>query len=401
MPGTNLDTNLPTSLEVLRTTMTAYATREVGLQATMPALVKRDISLDSMSETTDKIRISVSGKLEDRPETNGTYPENIQALSRRNVDLTFFSREVPFQLTNQDYRQLNINASIMPDAIIEASRATASTINRRLINSYRDVYTIAGTVTTSPFSSDGGILTEAFTKLLKAPTNDRVTVLNQHDAERAIDLYGTPTAKGDTTDTANLGTKKGFQTHIDPEMIAHVAGTGADILVAADAAKGATQVTIDSVTGGTLMYGDILTFDGHTQTYVVGKGVFATKQNADDAAQDVALDYISVADVTSAIVDISPPLQVAVANNVEVTLMPTHNVSLAFQKNAFIYAPRQVVNMGTPEFSRTLIDNVTNTPIKLTIVNGWNQQATVLSSYYGIGTLYPDFAVRMVGLPNV
>ena len=391
-----------TDLDVLRTQLLLYATRELGTYAQMPNLVKRDLSSNVLSQKTDKIRISVSEMLYDRGETIGTTAANVQKVGRNIRDIIFYNRESPVRMNMDDYRKIDINANIFPDVITELSRAIALTINRKILMGYRDIYKVTGTVSTSPFSADASALTAAKTKLLVAPKQERFLILNEYDAERASNLSGfTTTNAGQISETGDFVKKLGFNIFVDPDIHTHVAGTGADMQVNGVSAKGSTSIAIDSVTGGTLMYGDIITFAGHTQTYVVGKGEFEGKHNDDDEAQGVDLDYTSVSDVTSAIIEIQPPLQAEVADNAAITLTPTHNVSLAYQKNAFIYAPRTVEVMGDSEYRKTLTEPTTGTPLKFTVQDEWKQQTSSLDAYYGTGTLYNNFAVRLIGQPYV
>jgi len=401
--STHLDTTLSASEAATRIEMTMYAAREVGTQTVMPNLVRRDVNLDTLAPNTDQITVSISEQLYDRALTQGDNIGNVQEKTRTNRTLSLFRREAPFSVTTTDMQQLD-QTKIMPDAVQEAVRAHIRTHNSRIENLYRDVYNVVGTATTSPFSSDAQALRSCRTMLKGVPKENRFALLNVYDDDRALGLdkftSGSGGANYPTLETGEIGRKYGFSVRTSDTLEAHVSGTAAGVLANGAISVGATQAAIDTGTG-TLNYGDIITWAGHTQTYVVGKGAFASVQNADDKAQGTDLDYTSVADVSSAIVTFQPPLVAAVADNAAMTVIASHNVSLAFQQNAFVFAPRKMSVIGDYKFVETLTDPVSQASATLQVKGGHNQEIHVLSTYFGIGTLYPHFATRIIGTPNV
>jgi hypothetical protein len=139
-------------------------------------------------------------------------------------------------------------------------------------------------------------------------------------------------------------------------------------------------VSINKATNPTnLVRGDILTFAGDLQTYVV------------------------LADVTLAVgnttVSISPALRVAKVGAEAVTLKATHVVNLVFHRDAFAFANRPVADQlftGGNEISQ-MTDPQTGISMALEVSRQYHQVWWEFSLLYGTKLVRPELAMRLAG----
>ena len=111
---------------------------------------------------------------------------------------------------------------------------------------------------------------------------------------------------------------EGFAMRNSGQVATHTKGTGSGYLVnnASGYAVGATQIAVDTGTG-TIVAGDVITFAGDTNKYVVATAL------------------------TGGVVTIAAPgLRQAVADNAAITVGNSYTANLAFARNALVLATR-------------------------------------------------------------
>jgi len=189
----------------------------------------------------------------------------------------------------------------------------------------------------------------------------------------------------DTQRRGFLGQKYGYEFFANQNVPSHVSGVSADAAGAVDLVAGYdigdTTVHIDGVTdGGTAVVGDIITFTGDTQQYVITAAVTFSGGEGDVA--------------------ISPPLKAALVNDqvATITLGGTQDQCLAFHRNAFALAmaPLPETGDGIGAQITTINDPVTGLSIRARLYyDGDNSKVVVvLDCLYGMKTLDQNMAVR-------
>ena len=239
--------------------------------------------------------------------------------------------------------EIDRNESFVPMQMSEAIRALANAVNASVHAEYKGVFGFVGAAGVTPFASDVTDATSARKLLNKqlAPRGDRRAVLD-FDAE-ANALALAPFSDAEKVGSASvkidgeIGRKFGIDWFADDGVLTHAAGTASDTanftITAKAASSGATSIALKSNTGSpTVKTGDIITIDGHTQSYVV---------TADETLN-----------TTGVTVSINPALKADISNNTAVTIAPSHVVNLAFHRDAFALAMQPLSARHSGSFAR-------------------------------------------------
>lgn len=289
-----------------------------------------------------------------------------------------WKKNVPFGITDKEMTEINENANYIPDKTASAIEALARGINANIFSNYTKVYGAVGTAGTTPFSGDkAGDVSQAKRLLAEqlCPTAGRNLVIDPSaEANAAINaqLSDMDKVNREVHIEGEIGRRHGFDFFMDQDVPYHTAGTSAGTLAAAAGSVGDTTLACDTGTG-TLVVGDIITFAGHDQQYVI----------------DTA-----VADVSSGTLSFNPALVAAVADNAAVTVLASHRVNLAFHPNAFAFVS---VPMENRENMVQIVDDVTGIVLRLEQIQEYKQKAWEFDVLYGSACIRPELAVRVLG----
>jgi len=284
-----------------------------------------------------------------------------------------------------DKEQMEVMAGTIPMQAAEAVKALANDVDSYLLDLYKGVYTAVGTAGTTPFATEVTAATAArkFLNNYLAPMTDRRFVFNPDVEANALglrafqDVSWTGDARG--INEGQIVRKLGFDWHLDQNVKDHVAGTAASIQVHTEAAAGATTVKLKGITGP-LNAGDIITFAGHDQQYVVG----ATTDTLDSDGKDVT---------------IAPALRVTVAADVNVTLVASHAANLAFHRDAIAFANRPLVDSaeGLGNQIMSAQDPISGLTLRLEVSRQYKRTRWSFDILYGAKLVRPELAVRVLG----
>jgi len=308
------------------------------------------------------------------------------------ISLDKWKQNEPFFLTDKELVEVDRNEHFLPLQVGESIRALVRSMNQSVIDEYKGVYGYVGTAGTTPFQSSVEAITQARKVLNQqlAPPMDRRVVLDHVAEANALAL--SPLADFDRTGDANvkragmLGQKYGFDWYADDDVPTHTAGTATTktVTLTSDSAAGATSVTLDVDSGtGTLVEGDIISFAGHDQTYVVTADVTLT--TGGDA------------------VSISPGLSQAVDGSgtpVAVTVRGDHVVNLAFQRDALALATRPLSRstiVGDGANTAEISDPLTGLVLRLEVRRQHKQVAWEFDALWGVKLVRPELACRIAG----
>lgn len=219
--------------------------------------------------------------------TPGVTPPNDGDQTIANVQLTITkARRVPFRWNGEETLGLNNNgsgaAAIRNAQMTQAIRTLINEMETDVVNAARVAASRAyGTAGTTPFASTLGDPAQ-LRKILDdngAPQNDRCLVIDTTSGAALRTLAQlTKANEAGTTLTLRDGellNLHGFSIHESAGVKVVTKGTGASYTSdTAGYAKGATAITL--ITGtGTVLAGDVVTFAGDTNKYVVSAGVTA------------------------------------------------------------------------------------------------------------------------------
>lgn len=300
-----------------------------------PRLVNRDLDgVGSQQGATINVSIPVAGGLRDvaPAEVPPAPPNKVQ----KSVPVTLdYWKESVFYMTDKDL--VLVSEGIIPQDAEEALKTLVESVDSYLLSKmYQAAYQVVGTAGTTPFDPTGSVplrnATDARELLVTNgfPTSDLYMMLNPAAENNAINLQAFQDASRSGTDKTimkgQIGEKVGLNWVTNANMPSHTAGTAAaaTVTTAVANAAGATTVTLKVASSTAVAaLGDVITFAGHTQTYIVRAA--------------------ATLNTTGVAVTISPPLAVAVDGSstpVAVTFKATHKNSLAFHKNAVAFATR-------------------------------------------------------------
>ncbi|MDP1664130.1 MAG: P22 phage major capsid protein family protein [Methylobacter sp.] len=209
----------------------------------------------------------------------------------------------------------------------QAFRELANEIETDLAGAYKFASRAYGTAGTTPFGTAGDLTDFAGVQQILdengAPVGDRHLVIGSagmfNIRGKQSGLFKANEAgtdellrKGTLTEVEGLGL------HNSGQVLAHTKGTGASYQtnLLAGYAAGDTALAVDTGTG-TVLSGDIATFTGDANKYVVGTAL---------SAGSLALN--------------KPGLRAALANDVAMAVGNNYRANLAFHRNAIVLATR-------------------------------------------------------------
>jgi hypothetical protein len=213
--------------------------------------------------------------------TAGVTPPNDGDQTIGNVEIKITkARRVPIRWTGEEERSSGPSAAAIQAAQIQqAFRTLANEIEADLADSYKEASRAAGAATTTPFGTAGDYSAASLTRKILmdngAPVSDLQLVL---DTAAGANIRGKQASSsqefGDTLLRQGvLLDINGMAVRESAQVKTHTKGTAASATTNnAGYAIGDTVITLASAGTGTLVAGDVITFAGDTNQYVVVSG---------------------------------------------------------------------------------------------------------------------------------
>lgn len=300
-----------------------------------------------------------------------------------------------FHLTDKDMHEIDTRKNFLPVQAKQSVIALANNVNQYLMAQYKGVYGYTGTAATTPFASTAADAINA-RKILHqqlCPREERRAVLDFSAEANALALAtfadAEKTGSAMTKIEGEIGRKYGIDWYADDHVPTHTAGTITTGLIAkASTAQAAGLETIVATTAAStgacaLVVGDIISINGHSQTYAVTAA--ATQASA---ASDVSIS-------------ISPPLQTALVGSEAITVKASHVVNMAFHRDAFAFAMRPMAagmidgSLGNKIMS--MQDPQTGIVLRLEVSRQYKQTVWEFDILYGAKLVRPELACRIAG----
>jgi hypothetical protein len=311
------------------------------------------------------------------PDDTGVSPTSV------NIPLSQWY-EAPFFLNDKE--MLEVQSGTIPMQATEAVKALANNVDSAILNLYKSVYGYAGLAGTTPFSSDLSEFLDARKTLNNqlAPTDPRFVAIDPDAEANALGLRAFQDAafRGDRDGILNgqIGFKLGSTWFMDQNMPTHTAGTNNSLgtTVTGVEAVGDKTWALSGGAAGTLLAGDIITKTGDTQTYVVVSSIGAG---------------------TPSSVTVEPGNAVATSGGEVISLKATHQVNLAFHRDAFAFASRPFAGadpMGLGVF-QSAVDPVSGLTLRLEVSRQYKRTRFAYDILYGVKCIRPELAARIAG----
>jgi hypothetical protein len=314
------------------------------------------------------------------------------------VDMTITkSRSAPFGITGEESKSVSGSlATINRDRIAQRLRALSNEVEADIAALHIYASRAYGTYNTTPFGTAGDLSDFANpTKILNvngAPLSDRHMVLGANAATnirgKQSTLFKVNEAGSDELlRTGALGVVQGWNLHESAQVKEAVTvGTGSASPAVttnnAGYAKGATVITLASAGTGTILAGDIITFAGDTNKYLVASG---------DA------DVSNGGTITLA----NPGLRVAIAaSNTQITIVGATTRNMFFQRSAIqlaTRAPAMPEGGDAADDVMSIADPVTGIIYEFCVYKQKRQVRYEINLAWGVKMIKPEFAGVLIG----
>lgn len=279
-------------------------------------------------------------------------------------------------------KQLSLNIEDFGSQVVEgAMQALAQKIDADLLGLYADVPYTTGTAGTTPTTLADISNVAKVLNTNKVPFGNRNLVVDP-EAQASLVIIDSIVHADKSGDTqalrdANIGRVLGLDTYIDQNVKTHAKGT-LDTNATGTANINTTEITVaDGGNAKTINKGDVVSFAGVTGTFVV---LADATTNASGAGT----------------FNVYPALPKAIST-AKITVVANHTANVGFHKNAFALVNRPMaLPMGGAD---GYVANYDGLSIRVTM--GYNMSSKVntvsFDVLYGVKTLNPDLAVRMLG----
>lgn len=285
-----------------------------------------------------------------------------------------------FDISDED--MVKVQEDHWPRTFDESIKAVANQVETTFVEqAAKDIYMTVGTAGTTPFSSDYDLLVDARKKLVDEGNNPDGLWLANIDTTANANLLKQSSLQNvntaGTDDIARRGTVPslmGFAILENYFIAQHTAGTSSGHLVNGALTAGYNVKTAAVDTGtGTILVGDVVTFAGHTQEYVVTSAL------------------------ASGSFSFEPGLAANVVDNAAVTVKATHRANFACTRGAFAFAQRPIADTSSVGTISQVTDPVSGISLRAELYRLNNQTRFKYDILYGVKCVDPRRAVRILG----
>lgn len=293
------------------------------------------------------------------------------------------SRKVSWHLTGEQQRSLD-NGGISQDWVKQLVQQGMRTLRNEaeidaVLAGKEGASRAYGTAGTTPFASDLSALTNA-RKILQdngAPLADLHFVGNTSAGLNLRNLGVLQNAyQAGTEEERRSGRflpQMGFAIHESAGVGLHTIGTGASYLLNGALAVGDTSVTVDTGTG-TILAGDVVTFAGTTDKYVV-KTALASSVFTLQAPGSRAIE----------------------ADNDAVTVGAAYTSNLAFERSAIVGIMRPPLMPANPTIQQLMISDQFGLTYLMLDISQYGQRTWELHLAWGFKAVNGEFICTVLG----
>lgn len=313
-----------------------------------------------------------------------------QTIGNKSLTITK-SRAFPFSWNGDEQRGLDAGPgflTVRQDQIAQAIRAAVNEMETDIgAAAYKGASRAYGTAGTAPFASTL-IDTASLKQILDdngAPSSGRSLVINTVAGVKVRTL----TQLTNVDQAGNAGTLRqgtlldvhGFAFRESAKVASVTKGTGAtyNVDLVAGYAIGDTAIHIEAGTG-TVLAGDVVTFTGDTNKYVVATGC------PGDGDQDIVLA--------------APGLQKTLANDVAMTIGANFTANVGFARNGILLGTRlpNIPAEGDLASDRmTVTDPLTGISFEFAVYPGYRMVTYEVALAWGVTAVKPEHIAILLG----
>ena len=320
-----------------------------------------------------------------------TIPEgDDQTVDNKTMTLnTIASVRIPW--TGEDIKHVNNGAgyeTIYGDQIAQAMRGITNSIEAAIAaEAYKNASRAFGTAGTTPFGSNFSEIAELRQIIMDngMPVNDGqlslvVNSLAGTNLRQLAQLQKANEAGGvDMLRQGTLLDLQGFMLKESAGVQSHTKGTATGLDAAGGEPVGETSIALDGGDGGTLLAGDVVTFAGDTNKYVVNTGFTAA---------------------TGTAVIGGPGLRATLADTVEMTIGNSYTANIGLHRSAVELAMRP---LAKPLGGDSAVDMMTvqdphsGLVFQISVYKGYNKAMIDITTLYQAKAWKPDAIALLLG----
>lgn len=318
--------------------------------------------------------------------------ESDQTVGNASITISKY-RAFPFSWDGEEQRGLDNNgpgaASIVNQQIMQAMRAAVNEVEADLAALHVNFSRAYGTAGTTPFGTAGDFTAASNTlKILKdngAPMSDNQLVLNTTAGANFLGKQVNSSVRftDDIMTSGILGSITGLNLRESAQILTSTAGTAASATTDnAGYAIGATTLTLASAGTGTLVAGDVVTFAGDTNQYVITSG------DADVSGGGT----ITIAE---------PGLRVAMsAATKAITVVAAAARNMAFNRSAIVLATRMPERPSAGDMAidvEIITDPRSGLSFEVAVYPGYRKVRYEIALAWGVKVIKPAHTALLLG----
>lgn len=314
-----------------------------------------------------------------------------QTIGNAEIKITK-SKAVPFSWQGNEQVGLNSGPgflTIQQNQIAQAMRTLVNDIELDLASLYVNASRAAGTVTTTPFAStlEGAMNARKILVDNGAPASDIQLVIDTAAGAKLRTLFGIQSARSNElsqlSDQGVLLNASGVAIRESAQIVSPTIGTGASATTDnAGYAIGATTITLASAGTGTIVAGDVITFAGDANQYVVATGDTNVANGG-------------------TIVLAAPGLRKAIAaSTTNITVVATGPRNMCFARSAIVLATRMPERPAEGDLALDVMeitDPRTGLTFELAIYGGYRKVRYELALAWGVKNIKAEHSAILLG----
>ncbi len=376
---------------------TLYAAADIvsrELVGFIPA-VTRDSSAERAAKDQD-IDIPVVGAVASYDITPGTSPGDTGDATPGNTTMTISkSKYAPVRWNGEEQKAVghtDIYNNVNTDRFAQGMRTLVNEVETDLAALYPSTSRGYGTAATAPFGTINELDDSAeVRKILEAngaPQTDLQLVLGSSAianlrGKQAVLFKVNEAGTDDLLRRGMVGELHGFDLHSSAQVKSHTAGTAASATTDATGyAVGTTTITLASAGTGTILAGDVITFAGDTNPYVVLTGDADVSGGGTVVLQEPGLRVVMSAAAKA------------------ITMIATHTAHMAFSRSAIALvtrAPAMPDGGDAADDVTTITDPVSGLAFQIAMYRQYRQVKFEVGLAWGVKAIAPRHIARLIG----
>ena len=370
-------------IPTIYTALDIVSREQVGFIPAVARNTKADAAAKDQTVTAPVAPVAVTEDIVPGPSAPNTGDQNIGTVD---VKITK-SKMAPVKWNGEEQLALGPAGTyntILADQFTQAFRALSNEVDADLGALYYGTSRAVGTAGTTPFGVKEDLTDAANARKVLEDNGSPTTSLQMVLGSSAIaNLRGKQTVLFKVNESGTeqllregtLGRLEGFNIHNSAGVKRAPAATATGYLVNGAKQEGDIIIAIDTGTGS-IVAGQVVTFDGDDNQYVVAAATSTT--------------------ITLA----APGLRQDLADNTEITVVGSFTANMAFDRNAFLLAsrtPAMPEGGDTADDVMTVTDPVSGITFQIALYRQYRQVRYEVGLAWGVASIKPAHAVMLLG----